>query len=192
MPYDERLGLTKEEYAEYLALWNKREFMSKEDVMLLLRQGAGGTWMLTSTGHASSLTTLRYLVKEDVFRSPNGDLKRLDDIKADANSILGEWSGHEWKFEEESEFGKSKENFAIGRFADNKFGVLVYRFQDASSEGTPIIDKSIVVRFALGKAGHLKNTKAAEPKATEPKAAEPKAAEPKAGTSKSAKSSPKK
>ena len=44
LPYDERLGLTKEEYAEYLALWNKREFKPMEEVMLLLRQSSGGTW----------------------------------------------------------------------------------------------------------------------------------------------------
>ena len=49
LPYDERLGLTKEEYTEYLALWNKREFKPNEEVMLLLRQSAGGTWSVTST-----------------------------------------------------------------------------------------------------------------------------------------------
>lgn len=163
LPYDERLGLTKEEYNEYLALWNKREFKPKEEVMLLLRQSAGGTWALTSTGGASAISTMRYVEKDDIFRSPNGDLKRIDDIKAEPSSILGEWSGHEWKFEEETTLGKTKENVAVGRFADNKYGIVVYRVQELSTAGTILLDKSLVIRFPLGKAVPVKDTKAAQP-----------------------------
>lgn len=155
LPYDERLGLTKAEYDEYLALWNKREFKAMEEVMLLLRKSAGGTWSIISTGNASTLSTFRYHEKEDSFRSPNGELERIEDIDADSASILGAWIGQEWKFEEETGLGKTKENFAIGRFADKKYGLLVYRAQELSSEGTKLLDKSLVVRFALGKAGQL-------------------------------------
>lgn len=156
LPYDERLGLTKEEYAEYLALWSKREFKPTEDVMLYLRQSSNGIWSITATGGASPIATLRYDAKEDSFSSPNGKLKRIDDIKPDPASILGDWGGPEWKFEEESELDKTKENFAIGRFTDQKFGLIVYRVQVLSTEGTRLLDKSLVVRFALGKAGQLK------------------------------------
>jgi len=152
LPYDERLGLTKAEYDEYIALWNKREFKGIADVMLLLRQGSGDTWSITSTGEASTFSTLRYSPKDDTFRSPNGELKRIEDITADSSSILGAWTGKEWKFEEETGLGKTKENFAIGRFADSNFGLLVYRAQELSSEGTRLLDKSLVVRFPLGKA----------------------------------------
>jgi hypothetical protein len=165
LPYDERLGLTKEEHAEYLALWNKREFKPTEEVMLLLRQSAGGTWALTSTGGASAISTMRYVEKDDIFRSPNGDLKRIDDIKAEPTSILGEWSGHEWKFEEETTLGKTKENVAVGRFGDNKYGLIVYRVQELSTSGTRLLDKSLVIRFPLGKAVLVK---APAPKSVKP------------------------
>lgn len=169
LPYDERLGLTKEEYTEYLALWNKREFKPNEEVMLLLRQSAGGTWSVTSTGKASSISTLRYVEKDDMFRSPNGDLKRIEDIKADSTSILGEWNGSEWKFEEETSLGKTKENVAFGRFADGKYGLIVYRVQELSTEGTRLLDKSLVVRFPLGKqAAAAKPAAAAPAKAAKP------------------------
>jgi hypothetical protein len=156
LPYDERLGLTQEEYSEYLALWEKREFKVVEEVMILLRQSKDESWAITCTGGASSVSTLRYTTKDDVFRSPNGDLKRIEDIKADPSSILGEWTGHEWKFEEATALGKTKENIAIGRFADKKHGIIVYRFLELSTEGTRLLDKSLVIRFALGKAGHIK------------------------------------
>lgn len=152
LPYDERLGLTKAEYDEYLALWNKRDFKAIAEVMLLLRQGPGDTWSINSTGDASIFSTIRYVAKDDVFRSPNGEMKRIDDIKADSSSILGEWTGMEWKFEEETGLGKTKENLAIGQLAGNKFGLIVYRAQELSSEGTRLLDKSLVVRFPLGKA----------------------------------------
>jgi hypothetical protein len=144
LPYDERLGLTKEEYAEYLALWSKRDFKSIEDVTLMLRESTKGTWVISSTGNASILSTLRYLEKEDVFRSPNGTLRRIEDIQADPASILGHWTGTEWKFEDETGLGKTKENFALGRYADKKFGLVVYRVQEISTEGTRLLDRSLV------------------------------------------------
>ncbi|NJM39137.1 MAG: hypothetical protein HC845_15500 [Akkermansiaceae bacterium] len=76
-------------------------------------------------------------------------MKRIEDIKADSNNILGEWSGKEWKFEEETGLGKMKENFAIGRLGDPNFGIIVYRAQELSSEGSRLLDKSLVVRFPL-------------------------------------------
>ena len=104
-----------------------------------------------------------------MFRSPNGDLKRIEDIKADSASILGEWTGSEWKFEEETSLGKTKENVAFGRFADGKYGLIVYRVQEMSTEGTRLLDKSLVVRFPLGKQAAAKPVPAAAPaKAAKP------------------------
>jgi hypothetical protein len=163
LPFDERLGLSKAEYDEYLTLWSKREFKPMEEVMLLLRQTAGGTWSITSTGRASTLSTLRFHPETDTIRSPNGQLTRIDDIHADASSILGAWTGMEWKFEEETGLGKTKENFALGRFTDQKFGLIVYRAQELSTEGTRLLDKSLVIRFPLGKTSPPAKTAPAKP-----------------------------
>jgi hypothetical protein len=175
LPYDERLGLTKTEYDEYLALWDKRDFKPMEEVMLLLRQNSGDTWTLTSTGAASTLSTLRYDAKNDSFRSPNGELKRIADITADSSSVLGEWTGMEWKFEEETGLGKIKENLALGRMAGDKFGLIVYRAQELSSEGTRLLDKSLIIRFPLAKAAPAKEAApAAKPAAKTPAKTTPK------------------
>lgn len=153
LPYHEKLGLTKEEYDDYLKLWSKREFKPiTDDVMLLLRQKSPDTWALTATGAAAPLSIITYSSKDDTFRSANGKMTRAEDIHAEAESVLGAWSGSEWKFEEESTLGKTRENIAYGRFADGKFGVIVYRFLEVSSEGTKLADKSLAIRFPLGKA----------------------------------------
>lgn len=164
LPFHENLGLTQEEYDEYIALWAKREFKSTEEVMLVLRETFGKTWSITATGEAGIISTLRYDPEKDTFRSPNGELKRLEDIKADAGSILGAWSGLEWRLEEETGLGKTKENFAVGKYDDKPFGLVVYRVQEISSEGSRLLDKSLVLRFALGKAGRLKLPAAPSPR----------------------------
>lgn len=157
LPFDERLGLTKAEYDEYLALWAKREFKPAQEIMLILHKTASGDWTFTTTGaEASILSTLRFNEKSGDFESPNGTLKRIEDIKADSTSLLGAWTGSEWKFEEETGIGKTKVNFAMGKFADNKYGILIYRAQEISSSGAKALDKSLLVRFPLGPAGFLK------------------------------------
>ncbi len=156
LPFHEDLGLTKEEYEDYLALWAKREFKPAKEVILVLRETFGDTWTLTASGDADSISTLRYEPTKDVFRSPNGEMKRLEDIQANADSILGAWTGKEWRFEEETGLGKTKENFAIGTMTGTGFGLVIYRAQEISTEGSRLLDKSIVIRFALGKAGQMK------------------------------------
>ena len=173
LPYDERLGLTRQEYTEYLSMWEKRDFKAMEEVTLVLRPASGDSWTIIATGEANMISTLRYLPKEDVFRSPNGKLKRIEDINADASSILGEWTGREWRFEEENTFGKTKENFAVGRFANKPYGLLVYRAQETSTEGTRLLDRSLVLRFPI-KAS--KEAKPAKPDTSE-KTSEPKKSE---------------
>lgn len=159
LPYDPKLGLTEEEYKDYLDIWSKREFKSIDPIILQLKEGSDGRWSINAAvpkGGSSPISTLKYDSEKDVFVSPNGTLKRLEDVNADKNSILGEWTGHEWKFEEETGLGETKENFAIGKTSDGKFGLLIYRMQEVSSEGTRLYDKSLVIRYPMGEAGILK------------------------------------
>jgi hypothetical protein len=156
LPFDERLGLTKEEYDDYLKFWGKREFKGIEAVPIRLSESSDGRWSIIVGGKAVSLSTLKFDPKSDSFKSPNGELKRIEDVAADGNSTLGAWTGHEWKFEEKSSLGTLKENFAIGKTGDKKYGLLVYRLQEMSEQGSKIADNGMVVRFPLGEAGILK------------------------------------
>ncbi len=156
LPYDERLGLTKEEYEEYLKYWGKREFKGIEAVPIRLTGGSDGRWNINIGGAGQVISTLKYDPKTDLFRSPNGELKRIEDVAADANSTLGAWSGQEWKFEEKTGLGTTKENIAVGKTGDKKFGLVVYRLQEISEQGTRLIDRGVVVRFPLGAAGIVK------------------------------------
>jgi hypothetical protein len=148
LPFDEKLGLTKAEYDEYIKLWAAREFRAVQPVVLQLTQARPGEWSIQVTGAGSAISILRYIEKEDIFKSPNGALKRIEEIDADEASTLGGWTGHEWRFEEENTLGRTKENFALGKMKDGKFNMLVYRAQEVSAQGTRLYDKSLVIRFA--------------------------------------------
>lgn len=151
LPYHEKLGLSKKEYDTYLKLWDARKIVPLKDgnVIVRLEEPADGEWMVRVSGKGTPISLLRYQEADDTVVSPNGVLTRLDDIAADPRSILGEWTGHEWKFEEEDGLGLTKENFAIGKLADNKWGLIVHRLQSISPAGRLLFDRSLVVRFPL-------------------------------------------
>ncbi|MBJ06030.1 MAG: hypothetical protein CMO40_02780 [Verrucomicrobiaceae bacterium] len=151
LPFHEKLGLTEEEYALYNKLWDERKMTPLKDgnVVVRLEQPKSGEWMIRVSGKGASLSLLRYRQEDDVIKSPNGLLTRLDDINADPRSILGNWTGHEWRFQEEDSLGKTKENFAIGSLVDTRWGLLVYRLQSTSPAGRLLFDRSMVIRFPM-------------------------------------------
>lgn len=171
LPFHEKIGLTKTEYDEYLALWAKREFKVAQVVNLLLRKGSEGRWNIIASDAAASISSLRYSDKDDNWKSTNGMMTRLPDINADPMSILGAWTGKEWKFEEETSLSKLKENFAVGTTVDGKYHLLVYRAQEMTATGTRLLDKNLVLRIPAA-AGAIKTTAPTKP-ATPSKPATP-------------------
>lgn len=150
LPYDEKLGLTKTEYAEYLKLWNKRAMTPVPNGEVVVRlEKVKEKWRIRVSGGASDITTMFYDPAKDTYTTTSGELARIDDIKADKQSILGEWTGKEWKMELKDSFGITKENIAVGKLADGSYGLLVYRLQELSQTGRRLFDKSMVIRFAV-------------------------------------------
>lgn len=150
LPYHEKLGLSEAEYEEYLKLWDKREMKVLPQGELIVRlEKKGDKWRIRATGQASDLTTMFYDPKADTFTTTSGVLKRIEDIDADKRSILGAWTGKEWKMEIDDGFGITKENLAVGKLSDGSYGLLVYRIQEVSDSGRKLFDKSLVIRFAV-------------------------------------------
>ncbi len=151
LPFHQRLGLSKEEYETYNRLWDERKMVPVKDgnVVVRLEQPKKGEWMIRVSGKGAPLSLLRYKVGKDVVKSPNGELVRLEDIDADPRSILGKWTGHEWRFQEEDSLGKTKENFGIGTLTATRWGILVYRLQSTSPAGRLLFDRSMVIRFPM-------------------------------------------
>ncbi|MGB2402987.1 MAG: hypothetical protein ACPIA7_06210, partial [Akkermansiaceae bacterium] len=133
LPWHENLGLTKEEYEDYLSLWDQRKFKAMQQVVIRLEEPKPEEWMIRVSGVGMTISLLRYNPKTGDFRSPNGELKRIEDIDADERSILGAWTGKEWRYENNSEFISTKENLALGSYKDGKYGLLIYRLQESTA-----------------------------------------------------------
>lgn len=150
LPWHEKIGLAKDEYEEYLKLWGDRKFQVIHQVTLKLEEDKTDEWVIRVSGVGMPITLLRFNNVSGNFRSPNGELQRIEDVNAGAETILGAWKGQEWKYERVSDFISTKENFALGKFADGKNCLLVYRFQESAS-GRRLADSSLVIRFGLPK-----------------------------------------
>lgn len=148
LPYHENLGLTQSDYDEYLKLWDQRQFKAAQQVVIRLEEPKPGEWMIRVSGVGMPISLLRYYPETDQFKSTNGELKRAEDIEASARSILGAWKGKEWRFEENTDFVKTQENVALGKFDDGKYCLLIYRIK----EDVTHYDKSLVIRFTPPKA----------------------------------------
>ncbi len=149
--FDEKLGMSQQEYDKYVKLWESRSAKKLADTSLMLTEVGDGKWKINASGPASMLTLLRYDPKKNSFASPNGELEAIANIAAPERSLLGAWTGKEWRFEADNSLTKSKENVALGTTNDGKYSILVYRLQEVTSRGKPLFDKSLVIRFAAKK-----------------------------------------
>ena len=148
LPFHKNLNLTDQEYKEYRAIWDKREFKVFEKLGVRLEQ-AEKDWRILTSGKDVQISLLRYDAEKDVFKSTNGEMKRIDNIEADSDTILGAWTGVEWRYEEETPIDRIKENFAIGKSVDGKYALIVYRLQHISALNTILFDENKVIRIPL-------------------------------------------
>lgn len=150
-PYHENLGLTKKEYEDYLSLLKKRVFKPLQPVSLRLEEISDGEWMIRVGGPGFPISALRYDLKKNEFRSPNGTLGKGKDINAEAMSLLGSWKGASWIHESATTISKTHERLGIGEIASQKTGYLIYRIKEESKSGRPLYDKSIIIQFPVSK-----------------------------------------
>lgn len=149
--FDAKLGMSQEEYDGFVKLWDEREAKRVSETVLLLTETGDGKWKLNGSGDASSLSLLSFDPEAQTFRSPNGTMESIADIKAPARSLLGAWTGKEWRYQSENSLTKMKENLALGTSEDGKYSILVYRLQEVTSRGRPMFDRSLLIRFAAKK-----------------------------------------
>jgi len=148
LPFHENLGLTKEEYQKYRQLWSERTHKIIQPIELRL-EALGGSWMIRFAAKDVDLTLLRYNAKNDVFDGVGGKMGRIEDIEADPETILGAWTGQEWKFQKENLLGRTKENFAIGKEKDGKHGLIIYRLQNTNRKGKFLAYENLLIRFPI-------------------------------------------
>ncbi|MBW3572925.1 MAG: hypothetical protein KY467_17650 [Gemmatimonadetes bacterium] len=126
LPYDTRLGLTREEYDEFLRLAGSMELKKVAEAPLVVRgQGErlvfdGGTGMPDLTGVAIDLAA-------DQLVMPLGTVTGSREVHSDgAGAAMGPWHGRTWSLEEMSEDGRDGRvvSLSVGRLRESGRGVI--------------------------------------------------------------------
>lgn len=150
-PWTEHLGLTEEEHAAYLEGWNQRRIEPVGMARLRLVEAGEGKLRLHVEGSLellpSGVAHITYDTKEGVFETLNGTTERITDVEADKNSIFGAWKGEEWKVEQSDDIAILKENIVLGQRDDDTYCFLIYRLQELRTDGVPLEDAAMVLRF---------------------------------------------
>ncbi len=148
-PYEAKLGMTKAEYDKYVGLWEQRSYKRVEggEVQIILNEDDENNWVINVSGKGMPVSTLKYVTKKDLFESSNGALLRIEDIKSPKESIYREWNGQEWRYFNDGDLVKTKENIAIGRTGDGRYGLLIYSLQELTGRGKPLADDLLMIRF---------------------------------------------
>lgn len=154
VPYDERLGWTKDEYAKYLECWNKRQVQEVAPVALgVMPSGDRGIWSLTAMTQQGPLpmSTLRYDSNSKSWISPNGTLALKGDVTYDDLNVYGAWSGKEWTLENKTILSSLTETVIVGKSKDGKYAYFVYNMSEKNPDNLPIANQSIVLRVPMSR-----------------------------------------
>ena len=133
VPYDERLGWTKDEYAKYLECWKLKQV----DLAAVAQQGP------------LPMSTLKYDSSTKSWISPNGTLTLKGDVSYDDLNVYGAWSGKEWTMEKKTILSTLTETIIAGKTKDGKYAYFVYNMSEKNPDNVAIANQSIVLRVPV-------------------------------------------
>jgi hypothetical protein len=165
LPYDPRLGLSKEEYDELNKLNARRPSLRKMGQATLTVSRRGPDVYVFDGGRTlPELTGIEVDLKRDVVRTPRGVAAERFEIKANPSqpSPPGPWSGVGWKLAVKGDanfVGAKIVQLTVGKAEQSNRGVLYYKLL------TPQERADIFLLYDLG---HAAARPAAEPTAVQP------------------------
>jgi hypothetical protein len=134
LPYDEKLGLTKAEYEEFLAL-TKKGGMTKVTSAKVRVQREGDRVVLLLGKRFPGLERIELDFTKDVVSTPAGMLPDRQVIVASSNqAATGPWDGVQWRskgFEED--LTRPSVSLALGKLKATSRGILYFRVKPVPS-----------------------------------------------------------
>lgn len=152
VPYEERLGWTKDEYAKYLECWKLKQVQEVAPVALgVFPSGERGIWNLAAVAPQGPLpmSTLKYDSNNKAWISPNGVLTLKGDVSYDDLNVYGAWSGKEWTMEKKTILSTLTETIIAGKTKDGKYAYFVYSMSEKNPDNIAIANQSIVLRVPI-------------------------------------------
>lgn len=99
LPYDKKLGMTKNEYAEFLSLAGKQEMQKFGSAELRVITNAE-TYQFSCRKDLPDLDGVKINLKDMTVTTPYAVLTNLVPDTSESGGVMGPFSGYQWKFEE--------------------------------------------------------------------------------------------
>lgn len=132
-PYDERTGLTQEEYKEFLELNDQVALVKAAEAELHVAETEPGVYELYGGEKLPELNGVAIDLNQDEVRTLFGTAGQRSDIKAnDGQRATGRWNGVEWRLHSP---GMDEDTgllivFALGRLTESGKAILLYKVRD--------------------------------------------------------------
>lgn len=148
LPYDSRLGLSKEEYDEYLQLARQYSTRKKSQFKLKISM-KDSCFELDGGRDMPDLAGIEIDLKNDEVRTPFCVLRQRAEINASKDSALGAWKGIEWRHEESSSNGNKIVKLAVGRLTESGRAVITYDVKSTDTRKTTRISHILNYDFPV-------------------------------------------
>lgn len=149
--FDEKI-MSEKDYSCYIRAWNKRKLVPRKGadgkairIDIVLTKESNGNYVINAKN--VPISGLEYSPKTNSFTCIAGEINYLDKIDSPKESSIGAWSGYEWKGGKKSSLSELKQHIAIGRTANNKYGILIFSSIQFSGE-TLLAQNNFLIRFA--------------------------------------------
>ena len=158
MPYHEKVGLTKEEYAELMEYMNNVEAVStgQEDIVIEARDD---TIRFNSKHKLAVLDSLNIDLKNNIVTFGQYKMTFADtiNITSDKNGLKSKWKGYSWKFEKPENLGINdlkdlhslnviQYKFTIGRLEKNGKTYMSLKCREVKN-GAKMVDFELPIQF---------------------------------------------
>lgn len=149
LPYDERMGLSKSEYKEFLMLSKKMTTQKIKQVPLIITKKGDDTFVLDGGKELSDLTGIEIDLKNDQVQTPFGILAKRSIVNASERSALGAWTGVRWELEQlDSNSGTGTvASLAIGKIKQSGMYVFYYDVRKVMPDAKAKIRISHILKY---------------------------------------------
>jgi hypothetical protein len=123
--YDPRIGLTKEEFDEYLRLARDLKFVKLASIKLKVRR-TDDAIQLDGGDLLPELKRITIKLNDKQMRTPFGNCTKPTEVRAsDGQKATGRWNGLQWKMEKL--LPPTEVSVMLGKLEDSGRGLLIYR-----------------------------------------------------------------
>lgn len=137
LPYDERMGISKAEYDEFINLSQKLTARKMKEAPFSVTQKSEDVFVLDGGKELNDLTGIEIDLKQDQVQTPFGTLTERSVINAPEHAALGAWKGVQWQRTQTDSNGitGTVAKLAIGKLKQLGRCVLYYDVRKMTTDG---------------------------------------------------------